>query len=121
MRRALAGLTGASAALIGLGAYLLNLCTWSYAGICVRRDYAIEGFVLTVIGIVMAVTVIVMATALVVWLLNASPTAQNYRVRLFCTICGSRLRWVPAADRWYCSRCGQYRLAAAEGLGHHDA
>jgi len=26
-----------------------------------------------------------------------------------CPVCGQPLAWIPAYNRWYCSRCGQYR------------
>lgn len=26
-----------------------------------------------------------------------------------CSVCGQPLAWIAAYNRWYCSRCGQYR------------
>lgn len=99
--------------MVVLGFYFLNLCTWSYAGLCIRRDYADRGLLVALVGV--AVSAIVPF-----WLLSTSRVPAHAGAELYCTACGDRLRWVRESDQWYCDRCGQYRFPLSEQQPHHD-
>lgn len=102
-----AGTTGfvLGLAVAGLGVYLLNLCTWSFAGSCVQRGYSTPGLIVALAGLLGA------AMSLV-WVRGAWAFPDRSRSDLYCDVCGARLRWVRDSDGWYCDRCGHYRLQA---------
>ncbi len=90
---------------IVVGFYLLNLCTLFFVALCVQHDYAALGILVAVLGFgVSAVDLF--------WLTSIWKFDSGYKMRVFCTECGQRLRWVQESDQWYCARCGQFRLVA---------
>ncbi len=92
-------------AVAGLGFYLVNLCTWSFAGSCLEHGYSDPGLIIGLAGLSGAVISLA-------WLSGSMVSRDRSRSDLYCVECGARLRWVRDTDAWYCDRCGQYRLKA---------
>lgn len=89
--------------LIVLGIVLLVigiLTSW----FCVGIPIAIAGFVILIYGAVKENRPVVMYAPpyVPVYPGAAAPAAA-------CPVCGSPLQWVAQYQRWFCTRCNQYR------------
>ncbi len=95
-----------------LGLYLFRLCTWSYADLCIRRDYELQGAIIAMIGAgILALDLS--------WMAGLWRPIRRPMPDLHCPRCGHRLDWIQDSDQWYCPRCGEYRLSASESQPRH--
>jgi hypothetical protein len=115
-------IVGAIGAVIGV--FLMVTCTATFFGTCVRHDYSgvgilaglgsgamlVVGFVLLLTGRKPAIQSAFTQYAppvppVGIATTQGSPPSTSAN----CSVCGQPLAWIAAQNRWYCSRCGQYR------------
>ena len=116
-------IVGAIGALIGV--ILVLTCTASFFGTCLQHAYSGVGLLAALGGGAMLfVGIVLLATAksggpgplIPPFSPGFSPAypappqgAANPVATPLCNVCGQPLAWIAQNNRWYCSRCGQYR------------
>jgi len=95
------------------GAVAAYTCTASLFGYCFQYAYRDIGLLVAGVGGILLVVGLVMIAT------KAGPSAgfapplpapaYGPAPIATCPVCGQPLAWIAANNRWYCSRCGQYR------------
>jgi hypothetical protein len=115
---------GAIGAVIGVG--LMLTCTSSFFGTCLSHNYSGVGILIGLgSGVMLVLGIVLLATTTKPVNPVQSPfaptfaqfpappvgaaTPQGAAPQPNCNVCGQPLAWIAAQNRWYCSRCGQYR------------
>jgi hypothetical protein len=92
-----------------LGAALAATCTPTSTGFCTPTPFSGVGVAAAFMGgALFLVGLILVLKQEAVFFRSPSPGPPGAPTVL-CQTCGKPLAWIPTANRWFCSKCDEYR------------
>ncbi|HYY47688.1 MAG TPA: hypothetical protein VFA17_03300 [Thermoplasmata archaeon] len=91
------------------GSALAAVCTPSPTGYCLPTPYSGVGVAAALMGGALFLVGLILVLKTELGILRPASPGPPGPPTVLCKTCGKPLAWIPTANRWYCSKCEEYR------------